>query len=376
MTRTLKEEENVACARISHSPGAKEERPSVWVNLFLIARLVWGSAPGCCRRCVFALELCLVASLLYPSEDPHLWAFGIVRLLKKAQSPCRGVLITGHVRVCQCPHSRWCCAHRNWSWSKQVGIRVRLRCFENAFSRWACWTGNIPRLCGELEARCQESRCQEQVKLSVVILCGFYSKMDYLYVSPFNEGSQCLSVLQLNIEMCPKGWHSVNSECQTGCVGFLAPVLIYESVALKQRSYLFNKATQFPCGMPARCRQRFIVSILTGEENKKTPACCSGYCANTHTFPLPVPQTHTPSSVLLIHNWAVTSLCIWHTQFKERPILAAVSPRKGKYFNILMPEALPESLSKCSKKQLIQKAVQIRSAEQTRKPPKTYVNSL
>lgn len=139
-------------ARISHSPGAKEERPSVWVNLFLIARLVWGSAPGCCRRCVFALELCLVASLLYSSEDPHLWAFGIVRLLKKAQSPCRGVLITGHVRVCQCPHSRWCCAHRNWSWSKQVGIRVRLRCFENAFSRWARWTGNIPRLCGEPEA--------------------------------------------------------------------------------------------------------------------------------------------------------------------------------------------------------------------------------
>lgn len=182
--------------------------------------------------------------------------------------------------------------------------------------------------------RSSESRCQEQVKLSVMILCGFYSKMDYLYVSQFNEGSQCLTVLQLNIEMCPKGWHSVNSECQTGCGGFLAPVLIYKSVALKQRSYLFNKATQFPCGMPARCRQRFIVSILTGEENKKTPACCSGYCANTRTFPLPVSQTHTPSSVLLIHNWAVTSLCIWHTQFKERPILAAVSPRKGKYFNI------------------------------------------
>lgn len=48
--------------------------------------------------------------------------------------------------VRQCPHSRCCCAHRNLSWSKQVGIRPRVRRMKTVFGGFSTLTGNIPPL--------------------------------------------------------------------------------------------------------------------------------------------------------------------------------------------------------------------------------------
>lgn len=91
MTRTLKEEENVAraCAYFAQSR-SKGGAPFGVSELISNSSADVGIGSALLPQVRFALELCLVASPLYSSEDPHLWAFGKVRLLEKAQSPCRG----------------------------------------------------------------------------------------------------------------------------------------------------------------------------------------------------------------------------------------------------------------------------------------------
>lgn len=100
------------------------------------------AGPGCCTQvylCTFGVRRFCATFL----ECVSVWKLPAGLLVDMTgflldPGPC--VLWSSCVR--RCPHSRCCCAHRNWTWSKPLEIRPRV-------GSWAAWrssvlTGNIP----------------------------------------------------------------------------------------------------------------------------------------------------------------------------------------------------------------------------------------